>query len=675
MREDVEHGFPFGSVLSDSKEAKKDLSLPHQFVFNVLKRILSGGKKLENLKRSSLQDQIACFDELLPLVSWSDLSSGEFFCSIACHYRPNCFKFLFDIISSWLLPGRRLNIGMFFAKDFYFIGFEAHIYTACELRLKVEDQEDICIVRNNLSLIEKELRLGISSVYHAQRILDVKGLSLDNKTSMIQEQILSLINNRPQDFDHGLITEMQHFLLTCGDSFKAIREFRHISRIICFHYLFRKSLSQSLKFFSDRRFLHFKCVKARLHLPSKIKAVLGIIVGINFLKSNELLEERHLLKAIKNYIPSISSVEGSFFFNAGRDAIRTMYIEVYKSDDKEFSLDEIKLLRKELPNDFKNSIEHLMHPIFMPCNEEEIIRNILTLSNQIKYLRDIPQVMITFEEQADAYLSFVVIWLRVLRKDSVSLEEKFKSSGSFLKIFMDRTKIIGRLRKKHAKEASVFRVRLKKTPFLRADHSLDLYKARQAIVSELLCVNGEFRDFNGGMISKQNELLCSLKDIIDCGVDQNEFLLENFFYSLNPVVMRTILEPGILKTLFLMLLDALEEGFFKGENYYLKSCEEKGFFLVMVTAVDPSFKEDLDDFIEDMHIPSLDLATSSVNIYDTLCLGYIYRVEKPNESSLLEKQMRDTLDKWEKRFFSSSEARKKSQSLQKEGIDLSLSLF
>ena len=147
----------------------------------------------------------------------------------------------------------------------------------------------------------------------------------------------------------------------------------------------------------------------------------------------------------------------------------------------------------------------------MPRNEEEVMRNILILTNQIKYVRDIPQVAITFDEQAYAHLYFTVILARLLKPESTSLADLFKKGNSIAEYLHDRTKVMGFVRKKYAKEATVFRLKLPKDGFLRADHSIDLYKARQTVVGELLKVVGEIRDYNGGMISKQHELLSTIR--------------------------------------------------------------------------------------------------------------------------------------------------------------------
>src|SRR5262249_49375099 len=136
-------------------------------------------------------------------------------------------------------------------------------------------------------------------------------------------------------------------------------------------------------------------------------------------------------------------------------------------------------------------------------------RNILALSKQIRYLRDIPQVIISFEEQTDRNLIFRIIYVRLLLEEKKPLG--LNDNSTFLRFMPERTKVVGYLRKKYEKEATVFRVKFAKDSFLRGDHSIDLYKARQALVNELNRLFGEFRDFNGGMIAKQNELLTEVK--------------------------------------------------------------------------------------------------------------------------------------------------------------------
>jgi hypothetical protein len=528
--------------------------------------------------------------------------------------------------------------------------FGKDLYSLCEVMLHVDSPEDLEEIYRNLPIIETEIRLGVESSYYARRILDVKGLSPDEKTAMVQECITYLVRRLPKDFDFDVMMEMQHVLVMCRDDFKAARDSRHLSRIISIHYLFRKRLREAVKQVPEKRHLHFKLFKTRIKDSKGEKHVLAIVVGINFLLDNEAFEKRHLMTAIQNYLPNAHAVEDSFFANRrGTENIATLYLEIEKAGGAEFSSEEIQILRNELPIDLKDRIEHLMHPIFMPRNEEEIMRNVLSLSSQIKYIRDIPQVAITFDEQSHTNVFFTVILVRVAKPGVGTIQDYFKGANTFLTYIPDRCKTVGYLRKKYAKEATIFRVKLTKSPFLRRDHSIDLYKARQAVFNELCRLIGDMRDFNGGMISKQNELLCSVRELLGEAVKYNELLLENFFYSLLPVSMRTVLEPEPLKTLFLLLLEMIESGFFDGEKHSLKIKNDPEFVYVIVKSQDLSLQDEINRVFAKLQIPSFDLASSYVIVYDTPHLGYIYRCDDPFDQKLFCHALHNVVQAWESR--------------------------
>lgn len=602
----------------------------HEAVVNILKKVLPSRQFTQDKEGKIPSELLKRFHQLLPILKFTPCESVPANMSfyVLSKYRTNAFKFFFDMLVNWLVPGKRLNVVMLYAADFCMPDLSPTVYTVCEMIIHIENQADLEQIQSNLPIIQSEVRLGMESSYYARRILEIKGLSGDAKAAMIQENIAYLISRRPKDFDYDVLTEMQHVMVMCRDDFKVVRECRHMSRIISTHYLFRKALRESVKKFPEKRHLSLKIFRANLHLPTGNKAVLGVLVGLNFLRDKEVFEKRHLLNAIQNFIPLVKAVEHSFFSNRrGNENICTLYLELEKSDGQNFTAEEIRTLRRELPSDLKDRIEHLMHPVFMPRNEEEIMRNILSLSNQIKYLRDIPQVFISFDEQTHSNLFFTVILVRVMRHDTHSIQELFKSSHSCLEYLHDRCKIVGFLRKKYTKEATVFRVKLPKEHYLRNDHSLNLYKARQTVVLELLRIVGDFRDFNGGMISKQNELLCALKEQLDGKYKYTELLLENFFYSLTPVIMRTLLDPEVLKTLFVMMLDAMDKDFFTDVGYFLKISTNCSFVFIMIKTEQRTIKDDINRVLNKQFFHSSELANSYVKACNIHHLGYVYRCD------------------------------------------------
>lgn len=544
--------------------------------------------------------------------------------------RSSSFKFFFEMISHWIVIGKRLNVTLIIATDFQLPEVSAEVFTLCEIVVMVQDEEELGQILAQFPIIESEIKLGLESSYYARRILEVKGLAADAKTASIHEHIAHLARRLPKSFDPDILAEMQHFLVICREEFKSARTSRHLSRIISIQYLFRRNLRSAIKESPEQRFINLKIFKSQINLSKGNKNTLSILVGINFLRDKELLEKKHLLKVIQSHIPEALAVENSYFVDRrSMESISTIYLEIEKNDGTDFSSDEILHLRNNLPKDLKENVEHLMLPVFMPCNEEEIMRNILSLSNEIRYLRDIPQVIITFDEQTYSKLSFTVTMVRLTTPETTPpiYEILKRKQNPTLEYIYDRSKIVGTLRKKYTKEASVFKVRLPKDGFLRRDHSIDLYKARHTLVTDLSAVIGEFRDFNGGMLTKQNELLNGLKDLLGDEIKYNELLLENFFFSLMPVTMRSLLEPEALKTLYLMLLNAIEYGFGGDNSYRIR--QDLDFIFIIIKIETAQQKEELHKTLQKFNLHSTELAHFAIKVHQIPYEGYIYRCDEP----------------------------------------------
>jgi hypothetical protein len=234
----------------------------------------------------------------------------------------------------------------------------------------------------------------------------------------------------------------------------------------------------------------------------------------------------------------------------------------------------------------------------------------------------------------------------------------FKRSETILKYIHDRSQHVGILRKKYKKEATVFRVKMSKDPFIRADHTIDLNRARQVVVSELYDIIGDIRDYNGGMISRQNELLGELKSSLEGNVKVNELLLENFFYSLTPVIMRSVLELEPLNKLFCMLVEAMDDSFFAGEHYALKVSRDDKFVYVMVKVDDRSVKDDLQKAINKLQLHSSQIAYTLVTAYDEIYLGYLYRSDDMEKQQIFSDTVQQAISRWESKKTASLIGRK-----------------
>lgn len=493
--------------------------------------------------------------------------------------------FFYTMIGRWLVPGKNLDITQIFSTQF-------KDYTISQLLVQLDSPEDLESAKRNLPFLEKEILIGARSIYHARKILEMKGLNIDDKTAVVQEKIAALVRRFPKVFDYDIFSEMQHFLVSTKGVFKSEHQPSDISRIIFTLYRFRKEIEQRE---AGKRHLCLKLKNTTLHTPLGIKEVLSVFVGLNFLNEHELFEERHLLSALAHFIPTIKAVPGSYYKN---DQI--LYLEVEKPTQE--------LLIPELTTEIQKRIEQLVPPIFMPRNEEEVMRNILILSNQLRYLRDIPQMIISFDEQADTELSFTVILARLVHPESRPIAELFQMYQ------IDRVKVVGKLRRKVPKEVAVVRVRLPSEKFLREDYSVDLFKARQHLVKEMEQILGEVRDYNGGMIAKQSENFARLKKLLRKLAKQHALLLQNFFHSIFPIHFSTTLDPQLLKILFSMLLESESK-----EGQFLTTKKASDYLFGVCKFQDLSIKEKLID-----QLPSHELLTVQMKILDSQYLGFIY---------------------------------------------------
>lgn len=568
---------------------------------------------LETNGGQNLAGQRARFADMLPLIHWSELSRAPCALSVLllCKYRLNACNFFYDMVSRWLLPQKRVNVELFFASDVRLPHLSDDLLSVAEIVVHLKSAQDVEEARRNLHAIETEIRLGVVSNYHARRILEFKGLSSDGKTAMIQEKIGSLIQSHSKDFDQGIFSQMQHFLVCVREDFKTMRDYHHISRIISNLHSLRKFIRQNMQAHPSKRHVVFKFLKTKLTISAqKEKPVLGILAGLNFLREHEVFDTGHMMGVIQKHLSHVKLVDGSAFIDKGEAGLQTIYLEIEKNDGTDFTLEEIQLLKISVPEQIKGSIEQLTHPIFMPRNEEEVLRNIMELSRQLRFVDDMPQIIISFDEQKGDDLCFSVILLRVALENAPTVQDLFAAKKIDLKYIPDRVRKVGQLRRKYVKEATVFRTVLGSKEYLRGDHSVDLYKARCHILGGVSKAVGAVRDYNGGMIYKLSESLQSLKGAL--GKSADPILVEKFFHAIVPIEMRSSLETEPLKQFFLTLTTAI-----KSDQSEIRQDAKRAYF---------SGKK-LPHFIGDMK----KIVTFALEVHDTTFAGAMCVSDDPLE--------------------------------------------
>jgi len=590
--------------------------------------------------------------------------------------------YLNDMMGRWLIPGKSLPIVSTRSMEFSFTHCPKHQYYMHEIYVKLSDSNELDLVKKNISNYLNELRINILAVYHARYIVSIKNLSFEDKTAIIQENITSLLkipnnfidqslfdqmqnllmktasdekikeveknvsymmNKRPKFFDRGIFYEIRDLLVQLKDPFIFEKDAKYLARIIGFQYLFKKKILRKLAQNPNERHLSLKLFKVRYE-KSLTKHSIGILITMNLLSDAERFEKKHVLEAIKSILVGVQYIKNSFFNDRNNENIRAIYFEIKKENESKFSFDEIKLLRKKLPKEIKSKIENVVHPTFMPRNEEEVIRNIIVLSKQLKYVNDIPQVIITYNKQTDTQLSFMVILLRLLKKNTKDL---FQKDAENIRLIQDEVKIVGYLKKKYPKEANIFRIFVDKDSFFRPDYSLDLQKARQYVVSELINLIGDFRDYNGGMILKQHENLSQLRKLLSVYGFGEYYLLENFFYSLKPGIMQSILNPEILRIPFLMSHEASENDYDE-KKLFFKYLNESNYLFVTIGSENASVRSFVESSLSQLKMQSLDLTTSHLEVYDIYITTYIFKSHDKHHKELFLKTILNSIKFWER---------------------------
>ncbi|MBN1914687.1 MAG: hypothetical protein JW769_02225 [Parachlamydiales bacterium] len=464
------------------------------------------------------------------------------------------------------------------------------------ITIEMENEEEADQMIRIKSMIEEELIFGLQGEKEAEEVLGFKPLGVDNRSYLIQEKIAHLMRGHSKDFGSEIMDYMRRFLVHVSSDFIEQREPYHVSRVIFTLFIMQKLLEQKIKKNSLIRHHLMKFLKNGVQDGKNKKSVLAILFSW-MLQKNEVFDREHFLRALQKVDPSLHPLIHSYYEDkSSLNGIHTIYLEVERNG-MPFHEKEIQKLRMELPVYAMAEIEKLIHPIFMPRNEEEILKNISVLADELKYVDDIPQVIIQFDQQNDQEIGFSIILARIVKPSVPSVEEILSAKKSVYKIVLERSRVVGKVRKKYPKEVLVFRLLLPAAPYLREDHSLDIHKARQEAYAELLRLFQDLRDYNGGMIFKQNQAYESFKRNVKDFVKGKELFVEKFFYAIRPVeaLFRYKME---IHRLFLLALDAAKRTSYSFPEMMMYN--ESAFFVFTYPSLGARSKL-LEDFLRILH--------------------------------------------------------------------------
>ncbi len=592
----------------------------------------------EEMEKGSLRS----FLKSLPLVRHSPIGRSVSV-TLLCpsQYTHGVGRYFHDTLARWLVPGKILSIVGVSSLNFSFPDSPRHRFYIHHAVLDLETPQDKETATINIEKLTQEMQLNIQAVYRARYLASLRSISLEQRQLMIEqtfskmfkssdsslfdemhrvllkissdqkmEQVKQAMHHlakvRPHFFDRETFYEMTHFTGLLNDEFTAGRTHQHLSRIIALHYLFKKSPLKNgqLRVFASQK-----------------RSILCICLGLDRETDFHLL-----LRAARLCLPSVVLVENSPVSDFKDSKTCFFYFEIKQPDGSLFSATEISHLRSRLEDSISQLLENQDRLTFLPRNEEDVARNLIWLSHELNVKTDVPQTIIHYERQTQSEIVFSVLLVRLLLPGIQNLRQQLVSHSGPVKFSIDELRSVGKLKNKIVKEAAVLSVSLDRAPFLRSDGSIHPLQARQKVADALHQVLGNYRDFNGGMIIRQEEALRALRLLVGPLSQETTFLLETYFYSLRPGMMQTILPTQTLKAHFVQLLEL------QRSPLHVLEQNSGEFVLFFLTATDSSTKNHLDMAIEKLGLPPHTLFSSVVPLHKTTAIGYLLRLASPEQA-------------------------------------------
>lgn len=462
-----------------------------------------------------------------------------------------------------------------------------------DIRASSQGKASQTSLSEHCALIRKQITLALMLPSHGQQLISAQAASFEIYPPILKQELakwltrytyaLALKNrhlydrqacslNTYEDRGESQITvssvipsatatyqEFLRLLLAADDEFKRIRTPQHLMKLVRSQLWLKQHHSPHKSPHRVKTRLFFRIFRSQLHFPFGVKNVISLVVSLRSLSTYERFDHRHIALACKRCSPTLEAVPQSFVvYRYSDEPTIALYLELEKQDGSSPSQEDFSVLKQELERELNVSIEQLMSRIDIPHNEEDLLRNLLLLSQQCRTVKSTPQVIIQFHEQGDSTLDFQVTLVRIVKKGDEDPPSIVSNPTSSVRCMSVRSSIIDTMRTTYVKQSLTVLMQCSKESFLRSDRSINFLQARGAIVQALETTFGKIRDLNGGLIYQQHQLLKSILALL--GEDERKELtiIEDLFHSLSPIIMKNILGPEHMVTVFRQLTSLRE---------------------------------------------------------------------------------------------------------------------
>lgn len=568
----------------------------------------------------------ANIEGLLPKVTFVYEDNSRFILKTISSFENFAVKFIYDLIYLEIDPIAEIELESFCSLPFRFFELDTKKYLVTETVILVKDLENIEFCHTVIKGLQKQMRQGLRSAFYARMVMEMKGCSLEGKTSYVQQRIMQYIHRFPDLFDYDLIPMMNRFMTDVKELYTKNRSIKDLSKIIVRLYFCKRKILVGVKQrVGGIRQVYVKSNPLFVEELFGRKKVLGISISLSFLSENERLGEEHILKACKNFIPKIKVVENSFMNLSNKgDKEKLFYLEIEKKEGIISGYEKLKL-ETGLAKYLEVHIQKFARKIFMPQNTEEVMKYTVALSKELKTKNDFPQVAVLFDSQVHDSLLFTAIIVK----------PKAENKGKTFSIFETGMQKKYSCNIKHIRSLGDFKeglevsYKMRIKNFIRDDYSIDIYRARAKVIQDLEKRFGIVRDYNGGMLEKQGGLLSQCQLALRKKGIKNVVLIENFFYAMQPSEMRAIFNVDSFIEFFIAFHDLFTYQISKDTK--LEVNDNKIMFFARVKS-----ERKKDAFINEMQAFDAsigDIVYFSLRIQEKFYLGVKFKYQDDTEKS------------------------------------------
>ncbi len=380
----------------------------------------------------------------------------------------------------------------------------------------------------------------------------------------------------------------------------------------------------------QQRTLFFRLFKTQQAETSS----LGIAIAIKVSSNTEFLSQERLLQAILHIIPGIAAVpEREYHYRDDEAGLLFLYQEIEKKRGRGFSAADLQQLRTYLPKELEENVECYSPSLFLIRNEEEIFRNIVQMSREFHQTNDLPQVTISFQEQTPkGSLRFSVVVVRLVKSSAPSLKDLSRLLPHTTHFIPEMTAEIGTFDKEHTKQANITLFEVDSSLFARKNSSIDLREARLYVAKGIELMIGEFRDYNGGLFSKQHKQLRAIQEIVGNG---DKSFLESLFYAFKPSHFQTFILPEAGKLCASLFLEAKKSSLSASQPYEMLKHHEPSFSVVVIKTRLEHLKERVIKEVMNFSFPLHQFGYTDQCINGEYYLGLVYQY--PTSSAWLDR--------------------------------------